>query len=180
MDRQQPPEQVDIFLGCVWPSKHSNVVAIHHCQNKGALWGPYTPSTPPKITSANWGGCNLFIQSIVMECKASCGALGGHFCQRRPCLWRLWRQLCFVIRLLKLSIKTLKLVVCNHFFYELQYNVKYIIIHILLIVAWTEPKLYGGGRSPNIFGPMDPGILGIAGQLLTLWERFSHCTEAKT
>ena len=40
-------------------------------------------------------------------------------------------------------------------------------IHILLIVAWPEPKLLGGW-SPNNFGPMDPGILGIAGKLLSL------------
>jgi hypothetical protein len=75
--------------------------------------------------------------------------------------------LCFVIRLLKLSIKTLKLVVCNQFLYELRCIVKHIIIHITLIVARTKPKLYGG-RSPNHFGPMDPGILGIARKLLSL------------
>jgi len=32
--------------GGVWPSTHSDVTAMHHRQNKGALWGPYTPSTP--------------------------------------------------------------------------------------------------------------------------------------
>ncbi len=31
----------------------------------------------------------------------------------------------------------------------------------------VEPKLWRG-RSPNHFGPMDPGILGIAGKLLSL------------
>ncbi len=40
-------------------------------------------------------------------------------------------------------------------------------IHVLLIVAWPEPELLGG-RSLNHFGPMDPGILGIAGKLLSL------------
>jgi hypothetical protein len=44
---------------------------------------------------------------------------------------------------------------------------KHIIIHVSLIVAWTEPELYGG-RSLNHFGPMDPGILGIAGKVLSL------------
>jgi hypothetical protein len=39
--------------------------------------------------------------------------------------------------------------------------------YVSLIVAWTEPKLYGGW-SPNHFGPMDPGILGIAGKPLSL------------
>jgi hypothetical protein len=55
----------------------------------------------------------------------------------------------------------------NQCLYVLLYIVKHIIIHVLLIVAWTKPELYGG-RSPNHFGPMDPGILGIAGKLLSL------------
>ncbi len=50
--------------------------------------------------------------------------------------------------------------------YELLYIVKHIIIHVSLIVSWTKPKLYGG-RSPNHFGPMDPGILGISRKLLS-------------
>jgi hypothetical protein len=75
--------------------------------------------------------------------------------------------LCFVIRLLKISIKILKLVVCNQCFYVLLYIVKHIIIHVPLIIVWTEPELYAG-RSPNHFGPMDPGILGIPGKLLSL------------
>jgi hypothetical protein len=45
--------------------------------------------------------------------------------------------------------------------------VKHIVIHISLIVAWSEPKLWHG-RSLNHYGPMDPGILGIAGKLLSL------------
>jgi hypothetical protein len=36
--------------------------------------------------------------------------------------------------------------------------VKHIKIHVLLIVAWPELEL-SGSRSPNHFGPMDPGIL---------------------
>jgi hypothetical protein len=51
--------------------------------------------------------------------------------------------------------------------YELRCIVKHIIIHVSLIVASTKPELYGG-RSPNQFGPMDPGILGITGKLLSL------------
>ncbi len=145
----------------------------------GVLWGPYTLSTPPKITSTSSGGCKLFIWSVGAERKASCGALGGHFYLRRLWLWRLWCQSCYVIRLLKISIKILKLVVCNQCLYVLLYIVKHIIIHVLLVVALPEPELYGG-RSPNHFGPMNPGILGIAGKLLSLWEWFSHCTEAET
>ena len=63
--------------------------------------------------------------------------------------------------------KTLKLVVCIQCLYVLLYIVKHIIIHVPLVIAWTEPELYGGW-SPNHFGPMDPGILGIAGKLLSL------------
>jgi hypothetical protein len=44
------------------------------------------------------------------------------------------------------------------------YIVKHVEIHASLIVAWPEPRLLGGW-SPNHFGPMDPGILGIAGKL---------------
>jgi hypothetical protein len=47
--------------------------------------------------------------------------------------------------------------------------VKHIVIHTWLIVAWPEPELWHG-RSPNHYGPMDPGILGIAGKLLSLRE----------
>ncbi len=47
--------------------------------------------------------------------------------------------------------------------------VKHIVIHISLIVAWPKPKLWHG-QSPNHYGPMDPGILGIAGKLLSLQE----------
>jgi hypothetical protein len=47
--------------------------------------------------------------------------------------------------------KTLKLVVCNQFSYELLYIVKHIIINISLIVAWTKPCHrpwpYGGKHS---------------------------------
>jgi hypothetical protein len=51
-------------------------------------------------------------------------------------------------------------------------------IHALLIVVWTEPELYGG-QSSNHFGPKLPGILGITGKLLSLWEQFSRYTEAE-
>ncbi len=49
------------------------------------------------------------------------------------------------------------------------YIVKHIAIHISLIVAWPEPELWHG-RSPNHFGPMDPGILGIPRKLLSLQD----------
>ncbi len=47
--------------------------------------------------------------------------------------------------------------------------VKHIVIRTSLIVAWPEPELWHG-RSPNHYGPMDPGILGIAGKFLSLRE----------
>jgi hypothetical protein len=40
----------------------------------------------------------------------------------------------------------------------------------------VEPELWRG-RSPNHFGPMDPGILGIAGKLFSLRERLTHWNE---
>ncbi len=70
--------------GCVWPSKHSFVPAMMHCHNIIVFWGPYTPSTTPKIISACSGGFQLSIRRIGLERKASCGTLGGHFHRRQP------------------------------------------------------------------------------------------------
>ncbi len=67
------------------------------------------------------------------------------------------------------EIKTLKLVGGYQKVYLEQYIVQNIVVHILLIVAWPKPELWRG-RSPNHFGPMDPGILGIPGKLLSLQE----------
>ncbi len=66
--------------GCVWPSKCSFVLVMMNCHNIGVFWGPHTPLTAPKITSACSGGCCLSIHCAGAERKASCGALGGHFC----------------------------------------------------------------------------------------------------
>jgi hypothetical protein len=70
--------------GCVWPSKRSFVLAMMYCHNIVVFWGPYTPSTAPKIIFAYLGACRPFIQIVGVERKASCGALGGHICQWRP------------------------------------------------------------------------------------------------
>jgi hypothetical protein len=51
-----------------------------------SIYGPYTPSTAAKVTSASLGGCRPSIQRSCVERKASCGALGGHFCRRWPWL----------------------------------------------------------------------------------------------
>ncbi len=74
-----------------------------------------------------------------------------------------------MLRLLKKDKKTLKLVGGYQKVYLLQYVIKHIVIHTSLIVAWLEPELWHGW-SPNHYGPMDPGILGIARKLLSLQE----------
>ncbi len=63
--------------GCVWPSKHFFVPAMMNCHNIGVFWGPYTPSTAPKIISACSGGCRPSIWRVGEEPKASCEALGA-------------------------------------------------------------------------------------------------------
>ncbi len=68
--------------GCVWPSKLSFVPTMMHCHNIGVFWGPCSPSTAPKIISTCLESCQPSIQCIGLERKASCGALGGHFCRR--------------------------------------------------------------------------------------------------
>jgi hypothetical protein len=113
MDGRQPPEHADIIFEAV--------EGVHGPQNTLMLWQCIIAGTkerfrgvhilnPPKTTSAIWGGCCPSIRNIGTEHKASCGALGGCFRRRRPWLWWLWRQLCFVLRLLKHAMKTLKLV----------------------------------------------------------------------
>ncbi len=57
-------------------------------EQRRALRGVYTLN-PPKTISAILGGCCPSIRSISVEHKASCGALGGHFCRGRPWLWQL-------------------------------------------------------------------------------------------
>ncbi len=82
------PSSLRMYFGgdrrCVWPSKCSFVPAMIHCHNIGVFWGPYAPSTAPKIIPACSGGCCPSIQCFVVEHKASCGALGGHFHWRQP------------------------------------------------------------------------------------------------
>ncbi len=100
IDGWQPPEQADIFLGCwgcVWPS---NTPILWQCIITGTKehFKGYTHlESPPNIISTCLGGCCPSIQCINAERKALCGALGGHFCRRRPWLWRLWHQLCVVV-----------------------------------------------------------------------------------
>jgi hypothetical protein len=90
-------------------------------EQRSTLRGIHTLN-PPKTTSAISGGCRPSIRSVSAERKASCGALGGHSRRRRLWLWRLWRQLCFELRLLKNSIKTLKLVVCKQHLHTINYT----------------------------------------------------------
>jgi hypothetical protein len=81
MDGRQPPKQVVIILGGVrgcmaikvllWPQHWDVLRAIH-------------PLTPPKIITACLGGLPPSSNDKGAGHKASCGAQGGHFPQRRP------------------------------------------------------------------------------------------------
>ncbi len=101
--------------GCVWPSKHSDIVAMHHHRNKGLLWGPYTPSIPPKNTSPSSEDCSS-IWSIGAERKASGGVLGGHFLPVAAMAVAVVMPVVFCAKATEIlinAIKTLKLVVCK-------------------------------------------------------------------
>jgi hypothetical protein len=74
-----------------------------------------------------------------------------------------------VLRLPKKEIKAPKSVGGYQKFLFITIYVKHIVIHISLIVTWPKPELWHG-QSPNHYGPMDPGILGNAGKLLSLQE----------
>jgi hypothetical protein len=52
-------------------------------QHWSVLGGIYTLNSPKKYIACS-GGCHPSIWRVGVECKASCGALGGHFCRRRP------------------------------------------------------------------------------------------------
>ncbi len=89
------------------PLCHYVIMPVHHYASMPLR---NYASTPCYLNCINPNSPS--IRSIGAEHKASCGALGGHFRRRRPWLWQLGCQLCFVLRLLKNAIKTLKLVVC--------------------------------------------------------------------
>jgi hypothetical protein len=89
-----PPSIQCVNLGfgvvgeCLWPSKHSNVMAMHHHHNKGVFWGPYTLSSPPKDISAYPGDHPPSIQHVRAVLIAFCGVLWGCFCLQGP--WWCW------------------------------------------------------------------------------------------
>ncbi len=181
MDGQQPPKQAGIIFwscwGCVWPSKHSDVVAIHHCRNKRALWGPCAPSTPPKNYIRLLGG----LSSIHLWCRH--GAEGIMWGARGPFLPATAMAVAVVTPVLFGAKATEK---CNK-------NTKTsclleIILFIIIsckiycnsyiancsmaraqVVAWLEPEPLWS---------MDPGILGINGKLLSLQELLTDYIEA--
>jgi hypothetical protein len=88
IDGGQPLEQAGIILGAV--------EGVYGPQNLPMLWrfiiaktqerfeGHTHPQPPPKNTSACLGGYCPSIRGGGVERKASCGALGGYFCRRRP------------------------------------------------------------------------------------------------
>jgi hypothetical protein len=65
--------------------------------------------------------------------------------------------------------KTLKLVVCYQKSIVIIIYCKRYCNSYIANCSVVEPELWRG-RSPNHFGPMDPGILGIAGNLVSLQE----------
>jgi hypothetical protein len=96
LDGQQPPEQADTIFkglrGCMCmalitlrcygdassPEQRSALRDIH-------------PLNTPNIISACSGYHRPSIWRVGTRRNALCGALGGHFCRRRPWLWR-----CFI------------------------------------------------------------------------------------
>ncbi len=103
MDGQHPPEHPNIILGGVegvyGPQNTLMVWQYALLEQRNALRAIHTLNNP-KIIPSCLGGYHPSIQCVDAVRKASCRALGGHFCWQRPWLWRLWCQLCFVLRLL--------------------------------------------------------------------------------
>ncbi len=94
-----PPRLRMYFLGWLrmfMDLKRSFVPAMTNRHNIGVFWGPYSPSTTPKIISACPGGYPTSIWRVGAEQKVSCGALGGHFHRRR--LWSAMVVLVDVVR----------------------------------------------------------------------------------
>jgi hypothetical protein len=49
------PIVIEYIASNIWPSKHSDVVAIHHCHNKVPFEGHTHPQQPQKIHPQAWG-----------------------------------------------------------------------------------------------------------------------------
>ncbi len=87
-DGRQPSKLADVFLGgglrvCMALKAllcSSNDASPQH---RSVLRAIHTLNSP-KNYSCLLGGCRPSIRRIGLECKASCGALGGHFRQWRP------------------------------------------------------------------------------------------------
>ncbi len=86
-----PPSKRMYFLGglrvCVLPSKCSFVCSGDDelPQHRSILRAIHNLNSPQNYTAC-LGSCRPSIRRISLERKASCGALGGHFCQRQPWL----------------------------------------------------------------------------------------------
>ncbi len=85
-----PSKQICFLWGLkgLCPSKRSDVVVVHHRWNKGAFWGAYTVSTPPRSTFACSGGCPQSIRCVGARDWLVSGTLGANFHQRRS--WSGW------------------------------------------------------------------------------------------
>ncbi len=150
--------------GCVWPSKHSNVVVIHHHCNKGALWGPYTPSTTQKLFPLAWG-----LSAIQLICWR--GAQGlmwgtrGPFMPAAAMVVAAVTPVVFVLRLLRSAINTLKLVVWKQTYLRFTMYCK-----TYYNSCTTNCSV---ARAQTSLVQWNPGILGIAGKLI-MSPRQSH------
>jgi hypothetical protein len=96
MDERQPLEQAVIILGGVrgcMAIRALHVPAMMHRQHRSVLRAIH-PLTPPKIITTCSGGLPPSSNDDEAGRKASCGAQGGHFCQRWPgWLWLRWSLL---------------------------------------------------------------------------------------
>ncbi len=90
MDGWHPPKLANWILGGGWGCDGPQSASLFRwwciTTTLELFWGPCTPSTPPKIIFICSGGCWPSIQCGGVERKASCGALGGHFCWQWPWL----------------------------------------------------------------------------------------------
>ncbi len=145
MDRGQPPKQADIILGLLRVC-HSNVVAIHHCWNKGTLWGPYTPSITQKLYPLARGVVSHPFDASAWSARPHVGrwgaisAGGSHGCGGCDAS-------CVCAKVLKNAIKTLKLVVCKQtFFFTI--NCKTYYNSHNASCSWPEPKPLWSNGTP--------------------------------
>ncbi len=123
------------LLGCAWPSKHSNFVAIHHCRKR--FDGHKHPQPPPKYIRKLGGLWPIHL----MHQRGAQGLLWGArgpFPPAAAMVVAVVTPVVFVLRLLKNKIKTLKIVVCYQKFIYNIYCKTYCNSYIANC-AWPSP-----------------------------------------